>query len=264
MSEKNLSDNTVGENKMPKQSLTDVLKENKWFFIGLGLAVLTCIIFWMPYSYTEIKYSWFKKKEIIKQIYLLPDLKVGLVSLLLMGILYARRIISFPQENKAFTILSFIINLTLISIYVRICFDPFVPTPEWNALLNNTKILAAIIACIAVIMFGVKEIAKLAVGIVIILSIWSRIDLVSDAMKVWGYIALLLTVISLVLQQNINFGNLVDNLGAMYSFGTRSMNNSITEAEKEGAQIKHTITNSLTGVTNTINTVKHIDRDQVK
>ena len=249
---------------MAKQSITDTFKENKWFFIGLGLAVLACIIFWRPYSYTEIQHTWFKKKEITKQIYLLPDLKVGLISLLLMGILYARKIISFPQENKGFTILSFIINLTLIAIYVRICFDPFAPEAQWNALLNNTKILAAIIACIAVIMFGVKEIAKLAVGIIILLSIWSRIDLVSDAMKVWGYIALILTVISFALQQNINFGNLVTNLGAMYSFGTRSINNSITEAAKESAQIKHTVTNSLAGATNTINTVKHIDRDEVK
>ncbi|UTC61512.1 hypothetical protein E4O05_08070 [Treponema sp. OMZ 787] len=250
MSKNNLSDDSlVGMNNTLKGSIVSAFKENKLFFIGLGLGLLACIIFWMPHSYTEVQSSWiFWEKTTQKSIHLMPNLSVGLISLLLMGILYARRIISFPKEDKILTILSFIINLTLMSIYIKICLDPFEPEPKWDIFLENTKMIAAVVFCIAIIMFGVKEIAKMAVGVLIILSIFARINLVSAAMGFWGFIALILTAISFYLQQNININNLLGTLGAMYSFGTKNVKANISGATKESSEIKNKVSKSITSV----------------
>lgn len=273
MRKKNLTDNSLVNKNMTRGSIINIFNENKLFFIGLGLGILAYIIFWLPHSYTEVKRSWiFWKTATQKSIHLMPNLSVGLISLLLMAALYARRIISFPKEDKILTILSFIVNLTLMSIYIKICLDPFSPEPKWDSFLQNTKMVVAVVACIAVIIFGVKEIAKMAVGVLIILSILVRINLVSDAMGFWGFIALILTAVSFYLQENININNLLSTLGSMYSFGTKNIKENISGATKEGAEIRRKVSKAIASVEaenydfsddekKEINMAKKLDRD---
>jgi|GEM_PF-2241032 len=132
--------------------------------------------------------------------------------------------------------------------------------------------VVAVVACIAVIIFGVKEIAKMAVGVLIILSILARINLVSDAMGFWGFIALILTAVSFYLQENININNLLSTLGSMYSFGTKNIKENISGATKEGAEIRRKVSKAIASVEaenydfsddekKEINMVKKLDRD---
>lgn len=60
-------------------------------------------------------------------------------------------------------------------------------------------------------------------------------------MGVWGFIALILTSTSFYLQQNININNALSTLGTMYSFGTKNIEENISGATKEGAEIKHKV-----------------------
>ena len=81
---------------------TKSTKQNKFFTlenIGLFLAIIACIIFWLPiHKYTESSGILFWKTTSEKFLDLKPDLISGCIALIFTFILYLRGIISF--ENK--------------------------------------------------------------------------------------------------------------------------------------------------------------------
>ncbi len=221
---------------------TKSTKQNKFFtreIIGLILAIIACIIFWLPiHKYTESSGILFWKTTSEKFLDLKPDLISGGIALFFTLILYLRGVISF--NNKISTLVSFLINLTLFATIIEIFISPYQANPAVkNIFLENTVSLVTSAVCIAILIFGVKEISKIVLLIFFIFMFYFNIKLVNDAMGFLGYFQLLLIVSSLFLQQNINFNQL--GMEAKYLFSNQNSKPlTITEkAEKETSFLKH-------------------------
>ena len=221
---------------------TKSTKQNKIFIqeiIGLTLAIIACVIFWLPiYKYTEISGIWFWKTTSEKFLDLKPDLISGGIALFFTLLLYLRGIICL--NSKISNLLSFLINLTLFATIIEIFISPYQSNQVIiNVFLQNTISLVTSAVCVAILIFGVKEIAKIVLLIFFIFMFYFNIKIVNDAFGFLGYIQLLLIVSSLFLQQNINFGQL--GMEAKYLFSNQNSKPlTITEkVEKETSFLKH-------------------------
>lgn len=221
---------------------TKSTKQNKFFnleIIGLFLALIACIIFWLPiHKYTESSGILFWKTTSEKFLDLKPDLISGTIALLFTFILYLRGIISF--ENKISNLFSFLVNLTLFATIIEIFISPYQNSPAIkNIFLENTFSLVASAVCIAILIFGVKEIAKIVLLIFFVFMFYFNIKLVNDAMGFLGYIEILLIVSSFFLQQNISINQL--GMEVKYLFSNQNSKPLIIteEVKKETSFLKH-------------------------
>lgn len=207
--------------------------------IGLFLALIACIIFWLPiHKYTESSGILFWKTTSEKFLDLKPDLISGTIALLFTFILYLRGIISF--ENKISNLFSFLVNLTLFATLIEIFISPYQNSPAIkNIFLENTFSLVASSVCIAILIFGVKEIAKIVLLIFFVFIFYFNIKLVNDAMGFLGYIEILLIVSSFFLQQNISLNQL--GMEVKYLFTNQNSKPLIIseDLKKETSFLKH-------------------------
>ena len=207
--------------------------------IGLFLALIACIIFWLPiHKYTESSGILFWKTTSEKFLDLKPDLISGTIALLFTFILYLRGIISF--ENKISNLFSFLVNLTLFATIIEIFISPYQNSPAIkNIFLENSFSLVASSVCIAILMFGVKEIAKIVLLIFFVFIFYFNIKLVNDAMGFLGYIEILLIVSSFFLQQNISLNQL--GMEVKYLFTNQNSKPLIIseDLKKETSFLKH-------------------------
>ena len=207
--------------------------------IGLFLALIACIIFWLPiHKYTESYGILFWKTTSEKLLDLKPDLISGTIALLFTFILYLRGIISF--DNKISNLFSFLVNLTLFATIIEIFISPYQNSPAIkNIFLENTFSLIASSVCIAILIFGVKEIAKIVLLIFFVFIFYFNIKLVNDAMGFLGYIEILLIVSSFFLQQNISLNQL--GMEVKYLFTNQNSKPLIIteDLKKETSFLKH-------------------------
>lgn len=207
--------------------------------IGLFLALIACIIFWLPiHKYTESSGILFWKTTSEKFLDLKPDLISGTIALLFTFILYLRGIIFF--ENKISNLFSFLVNLTLFATIIEIFISPYQNSPAIkNIFLENTFSLVASSVCIAILIFGVKEIAKIVLLIFFVFMFYFNIKLVNDAMGFLGYIEILLIVSSFFLQQNISLNQL--GMEVKYLFTNQNSKPLIIseDLKKETSFLKH-------------------------
>ena len=207
--------------------------------IGLFLALIACIIFWLPiHKYTESSGILFWKTTSEKFLDLKPDLISGTIALLFTFILYLRGIISF--ENKISNLFSFLVNLTLFATLIEIFISPYQNSPAIkNIFLENTFSLVASSVCIAILIFGVKEIAKIVLLIFFVFIFYFNIKLVNDAMGFLGYIEILLIVSSFFLQQNISLNQLGMEVKYLFTNQNSKLLIISEDLKKETSFLKH-------------------------
>lgn len=207
--------------------------------IGLFLALIACIIFWLPiHKYTESSGILFWKTTSEKFLDLKPDLISGTIALLFTFILYLRGIISF--ENKISNLFSFLVNLTLFATLIEIFISPYQNSPAIkNIFLENTFSLVASSVCIAILIFGVKEIAKIILLIFFVFIFYFNIKLVNDAMGFLGYIEILLIVSSFFLQQNISLNQLGMEVKYLFTNQNSKLLIISEDLKKETSFLKH-------------------------
>lgn len=223
------------ENTKSTKQIKIITQEN----IGLLLMVIACIIFWLPiHKYTEQTGFLIWKTSSEKLLDLKPDLISGSIALIFTFILYLRGIISF--NNKISNLISFLINLTLFATILEIFISPYQnANAVKNVFLENTFSIVASAVCISILIFGVKEIAKIILLIFFIFLFYFNLKLVNDAMGFLGYIQLLLIISSFFLQQNINISQL--GMEVKYLFTNQNSKSLIVtkEMEKETSFLKH-------------------------
>ncbi|MGP1587242.1 MAG: hypothetical protein ACTTHG_02740 [Treponemataceae bacterium] len=181
--------------------------------IGMFLALAACVVFWLPiWKYSEVHGFWVFKKIEEKSLDLKPGLISGIFSFVLLGILYLRGILRFP--NHWLGVLSFLINLTLFATVIEVFISPGSVSAKTNPLFQNVGLIIACAVCAAVLIFGVKEIAKIILLIFFLGFFYLNLKLVNDAMGVWGYLNLVIVFVSFFLQQNIS----VNGLGGEFRY----------------------------------------------
>ena len=197
--------------------------------IGLMLAVVACIIFWLPiYKYQEIHGFWFFKRISQETLDLKPGLISGFTALFINLILYLRGILSY--QKKWLDFVSFLVNLTLFATLIEIFISPTFTTASSIPFLHNTLALCGSVACIVILIFGVKEFAKIALLVFFLSNFFMNLKLVNDAMGFAGYINLLIIVTSFYLQQKIDFATLKTEF--KYLFG-RGKSSTLTQTDIE-------------------------------
>ncbi|MCR5699057.1 MAG: hypothetical protein K6G52_05365 [Treponemataceae bacterium] len=196
--------------------------------IGMALGFIACIIFWLPiYKYQEVHGFWFLKRIEEKTLDLKPGMISGLIAIILNLILYARGIISY--KNRWVGLVSFLINLTLLATMIEIFVSPTASQATTNPFLNNVFALVSAAVCLAILIFGVKEIAKFVLVIFFLGLFYMNLKVVNDAMGVIGYINLVIVLVSLILQQSIDFKNMGEEV--KYLFGHAKRQSYLTENE---------------------------------
>lgn len=196
--------------------------------IGMVLAVIACVIFWLPiYKYQEVHGFWFMKKVEEKTLDLKPGLISGIIAIILNLILYGRGLVHY--KNKWVGLASFLINLTLLATMIEIFVSPSSTSATTNPFLNNIFALVAAAVCLAILIFGVKEIAKFVLIIFFIGVSYMNLKLVNDAMGFLGYVNLVLVLVSAILQENIDLRNMADEF--KYLFGGAKKQVAVTEDE---------------------------------
>lgn len=205
--------------------------------IGLLLALLACIIFWLPiYKYSETRGILFWKKFSQKVLDLKPGLISGLAALIVTFVLYIRGIISF--NNKLSKLLSFLVNLTLFATIIEIFISPSSVSATSNPFLKSTSAFIISIACGAVIFFGLREIAKVVLLGFLVFIFYFNIKLVNDAMGFLGYINLVLIILSFSFQQNISINQL--GMEFKYLFGNiKSTKTIISDKNTDNSFLEH-------------------------
>ena len=175
-------------NSSKKNPLKSISRETA----GTILIAITCLLFWLPYTYTEKTFIFTK----IKHISLFPSLITGFFSLAFTGLLYIRGI--FNLKNQKFALVSFLVNLTLFATI----FEIFI-SPEKSAASVSPVKTAFLSFSAATILFGLRETAKTVFILIIIGTFFFRLKLVSDAMGIFCYIAFLTMISGLYLEESI-------------------------------------------------------------
>ncbi len=221
-------DNLSGAQK-PKKNPAEILK--KIFTpqnIGMALAVIACVIFWLPiYKYQEVHGIWFFKKTQEKVLDLRPGLISGLIAIIINLILYGRGLVHY--KNRWVGVASFIVNLTLLATLIEIFVSPGANAATTNPFLNNVFALVSAAVCLEILIFGVKEIAKFVLIVFFIGISYLNLKLVNDAMGFLGYVNLVVVLVSAILQENIDLKNMADEF--KYLFGGSKKQVSLTEDE---------------------------------
>lgn len=221
-------ENKTEEKKKTKLSSDILSKIFTMQNVGIALAFVACIIFWLPiYKYQEVHGFWFMKKIEEKTLDLKPGVISGLIAVLLNLILYARGIISY--KNRWVGLASFLINLTLLATMIEIFVSPGANAATTNPFLNNVFTLVAAAVCLAILVFGVKEIAKFVLILFFIGFSYMNLKLVNDAMGFLGYLNLVIVLVSAILQENIDLRNMADEF--KYLFGHAKRQSNLTENE---------------------------------
>ncbi len=173
--------------------------------VGLLFALIACVVFWLPLYTTRQYFLFIPLQE--KTLNLLPTLASGVFALLIIFLIYVRKIIVFKSKRLHF--ISFLINWVLFATFVEILIFPYAGD-GYTVFTDNAFSLVMAGAFVAVILFGLKEIAKIALLIFIAGSFFSNFMTVSQAMGIFGFIALMCIIISFYLQGNIELHTLKD------------------------------------------------------
>ncbi len=171
--------------------------KQKW---GLICAFFACVLFWLPIYEINTFFLFFPTGK--ESIHLIPKFASGLWALVVVFLLYIRGIITF--KTKKLRLISILINWALFATFIEIFISPTNKNVGYGGIANNFTMLILTIVFISIVIFSVKEIAKLALLFFLLGSFFSNIMLVSDSMGVWGFITLSFIIVSFYLQGNIN------------------------------------------------------------
>ncbi len=197
--------------------------------IGLVFALCACVLFWLPIHSGQRFVLFIPVGK--EQLNLIPNLSSGLASLIIVFLIYIRGIISFKtKKTRLFSILT---NWALLATFVEIFISPMGKSPNYDALTENIMLLIFAILFISILLFGVKEIAKIVLLIFIVGSFFSNILLVSESMGTLGFVALALIITSFYLQGNLNVKVLEIETRYLFANSRNQTIKLIDDAQKE-------------------------------
>lgn len=185
------------------------LKKQRW---GLICSFVACVVFWVPLYQTRKWFLFIPLK--VQGISLLPSLASGLIALIFVFLLYIRGIIVF--KSKKIKIPSMIINWAVFSTFIEILLSPYATKNGYTIFQDNAMLIIFTVITGAILVCGVKEIAKIVLLLFILGSFFTNLMVVSEAMGFFGFIALGLVLTGCYLQQNIKIEGLKNELEYLF------------------------------------------------
>ena len=187
-----------------------MMKKARKQVIGLGFTLLACVVFWLPLYKIKTYVLFIPIKSTLT---LVPGLASSVIALVLVFLLYARGIISF--KSKRYRLISLLINWAVFATFFEIILFP-INTSSYDFILDNYTLLVSLVAFVSVLLFGLKEIAKVASLAFTNMCFFSNIMVVNNAMGSWGFMALALLIVGFYFQENIQLKTLKDEVHYLY------------------------------------------------
>lgn len=208
-------------------------KTNGNLIVGFVLCVAVCIICWRDWdTYRTIFGRKLWKKNTINGT---PDIWPGILGLGVVLFMWARNILSFTGKNKVAVLCTLLVDITVFSTFFALITNQ--EKDFLGSFFDGTFKMCFTVFFLAMILFGIRSIAKITV--IVGLCVWGydKFSVIGDAIGVWSYIALLLFMLSLILQENINFGELKKDFCQLYSRSISDINNTLNEASNEAQRL---------------------------
>ena len=222
-------------------------KTNGNLIVGFVLCVAVCIICWRDWdTYRTIFGLKLWKKNTVNGT---PDIWPGILGLGVVLFMWARSILSFTGKNKVAVLGTLLVDITVFSTFFALITNQ--EKDFLGSFFDGTFKMCFTVFFLAMILFGIRSIAKITV--IVGLCVWGydKFSVIGDTMGVWSYIALLLFMLSLYLQENINFGELKKDFCQLYSRSISDINNTLNEASNEAqrlGQVAASAASAATGV----------------
>lgn len=220
-------------------------KTNCNLIIGFVLCVVVCVICWRdwPIHRKILGIELWKKNNINGT----PNIWPGILGLGVVLFMWARNILSFNGKNRVAVLCTLLIDITVFSTFFALISNQ--EKDFLGSFVDGTFKMCFTVFFLAMILFGMRSIAKITV--IVGLCVWGydKFEAIGEAMGVWSYVALILFVLSLILQENINFGELKKDFCQLYSRSISGINNTLNEASNEAQRMGQVATSAASAAT---------------
>ena len=228
-----------------------------WLFgsserIGLILMVLSLVCFFCC-AHNKIPsagfLNWIKGKS---KLDMGLNMENGLIALALLILMYIRGILTLrifdsnlKTPQKFLEACKFVINWATVSALVCMCFNPY---GNANIVVNIGKAFRDVLLVFGIVagivLFGSKQTSKIALLIMLIVTVYKCCDnvkAVSKAMGEVGWWWIVFMFFGIVLQENINFSALRKELANLISIGKKITNDGMDATDEAVSTVKKNV-----------------------
>lgn len=201
-------------------------KNNGKQIIGLALGLVGCFLCWGNHRFGILGHRALNGT---------PSLVTGLIAIAVMAVLYARKLIVF--NSGPLKVIGFITDVVIFATFFALFFHS--ESILWGLIHVSFPrfLIVGTCVCVLLLLFGSKGLAKLSVFLW--MSVWSilRFGVIEKALGTMGFVAALLIVVCLYLQENFRWSELVSNGKKLKGKVNVELNNTIDEASKDAKEL---------------------------
>ncbi len=197
--------------------------------IGLAIGLFACLFLWGTRIITYNSTTYFVSGK--------PDLVSGVIALVIIAISAWRGLLNFHNEHKWISIMVFVIDLTIFATIFSLI------TPQESttgikglfAMMKKEVFYTVVFTfCITMLVFGMKNLAKLAIFITPILILSKGLSIASDAFDFDGFLVLVGITVCFIMQNSINPSAIKQDISLLYSKSNRAIEGAAQETKAIG------------------------------
>ena len=184
--------------------------------IGLVLGLIGCVICWGNHEFGLFG---------IHNVNGSPDFTTGLMSILLLGVIYIRGIVDF--SNSKFKLPTMLVYITIFAtFFALLCGKKDV----FSILFGNAFMIVVSVFCFTMLLFGMRGITKVSIIIAMLLWFCKRMKAIDEALQFNGFLALLFWFSCFYCLENIDVQQLMSDLKLLYGKAKPKISDAFSEA----------------------------------
>ena len=213
--------------------------------IGLVLGVIGCVICWGNNRFGFLGLRYVDGS---------PNFTTGLMSILLLGVIYIRGIVDF--SNSKFKLPTMLVYITIFAtFFALLCGKKDV----FSILFGNTFMVVVSVFCFTMLLFGMRGITKVSIIIAMLLWFYDRMKPINKAFGYSGFLVLLFWFSCFYCLENIDVQQLMSDLKLLYGKAKPKISNAFSEAADDMQDIGEMaaeVSSASMGVPNPMNANK--------
>lgn len=184
--------------------------------IGLVLGLIGCVICWGNHRFGFLGRRYVNGS---------PGFTTGLMSILLLGVIYTRGIVDF--SNSKFKLPTVLVYITIFAtFFALLCGKKDV----FSILFGNTFMIVVSVFCFTMLLFGMRGITKVSIIIAMLLWFCDRMKYINKAFGYSGFLVLLFWFSCFYCLENIDVQQLMSDLKLLYGKAKPKISNAFSEA----------------------------------
>lgn len=213
--------------------------------IGLVLGLIGCVICWENHRFGFLG---------IHNVNGSPDFTTGLMSILLLGVIYVRGIVDF--SNSKYKLPTMLVYIAIFAtFFALLCGKDDV----FSILFKDTFMTIVSVFCLTMLLFGMRGMSKVAIIIAMLLWVCNSMEAINKALGYKGFLALLFWFSCFYFLENINVNQLMSDLKLVYGKAKSGISEACSEAADEMQDIGEMaaeVSSASMGVPNPMNAHK--------